>query len=171
MWTNVLVVAAALAAALPSSRPAVKDPASGQPITLADARRCAKDATSFAVSSRGVLARRPGEAAPVPVGMRAGRVVCGEAQSAAEPAKELVLYPAGGELTLRVSGRTIEGLEADGRRRFLVDAVASCPVAVGEPVVRAAELGPSGAVQLILGKHTFATLDATSGSVRCQGAD
>lgn len=163
------LTALTLANATELARPAVVDPSSGTTITLIEARACAKDATGIVVSTSGAAVERK-DGSTTPISRAGGAIACGTAP-VASPAPALTALPASTDVTLRAVGGTVEAIGRDGRARWRIDVVAKCPVAVGEPKIRVMSLPASGRVRLVLGKHTFSSIDPATGDVRCQGAD
>ena len=59
----------------------------------------------------------------------------------------------------------------DGKTLWSVDVIKECGVpAVGEPKVRTVTV-QKGKVNVVFGKHSFATVDLKSGTIEYQGAD
>jgi hypothetical protein len=104
--------------------------------------------------------------------------------SPAKPAKEhasLSAYPnavvtamdegSKTKVTVEPDGRVVTAHDAQGQELFRADVIAECGVpAVGNPVVRHVSL-EGGKVQVVMGKHSFASIDLASKSVECTGSD
>jgi len=104
----------------------------------------------------------------------------GPAKPAAEHAS-LSAYPeavveAGDEgsntkVTVEADGRVVAVHDGDGGELLRVDVIEKCGApSVGSPVVRHVSL-EGGKISVVMGKHTFATIDLASKNVECTGSD
>lgn len=69
-------------------------------------------------------------------------------------------------------GRSVVITGHDGNVLHTVDVIAACGVpAIGEQVVRDVHVVGGSRVDVVYGKHSFATIDGATGKVECTGGD
>jgi len=90
---------------------------------------------------------------------------------AATPAPTAIVAASADVVVLDPDGRRLRGLSGSGSEVWVRDVIAECGVpAVGEPRIRHLASG-SDEVHVVYGKHSFASVLITDGTVTCRGAD